>query len=373
MQTHVTTTILDDSISGDAIDGGDISNLNSLQCAILLISGDASSIILNTTIGSSTLAECASIYGNTIRAFSSLSMLSSTGAALFEVFESGALSVRANYYDGVTNFAKISKAYIELSPTSLRLMTSSAAPAGFQVRAAQNWYFSDATTASLYTLVVRGNSTIPTGTLGGTDIATMATRHLLMYAWYSGFDSTARNYLASLSAVTAASLANINGIGGLIATANWDYVRNLDQNLTTSTGVAFGSVLTGGNIMAGTDIYAVEGVKSGDNGDPVMWKIVWDTVGDTGGGLGRIELDSNNDIISIDTFLGFTIGINFGGPVDAFVAPGDSANVYSAAFEVISGVPYIYVNKTAMVWTGIAARILVYYKAGSTPTTTVGP
>ena len=242
MKTHVVTTILDDSISGDKIHGGDISALDSLESALLFVSGGVGSFIQATTIGGSTLSECAPIFANTIRSFIAMSVLSSVDSSvLFEAYESGPKTVRGNYYDNGVNFVKISKAFIEISPLLLRLMTTSAAPTGYTTRTGGNWYFDG--TANLNVLIVRGASTIPIGTFGGLDIATMASRHSTLWAFYSSLSGDIIGGMPYWNGVVASSLVQLAS-AHVIDVANWEYLKTTDQHVSKSSSVEFAAVAT---------------------------------------------------------------------------------------------------------------------------------
>ena len=245
MKTHVVTTILDDSISGDKIHGGDISGLNSLESTLLFVTGGSGSLIQATTIGGPTIGECAPVFANVFRTFSDIALLSTVDSStLFNAYESGPKTVRGNYYDNGVNFVKISRSFIEMSPLSLRLMTASAAPVGYTTRTGGNWYFEG--TANLASLIVRGTSTIPTGTFGGIDIATMASRHTSMWALYNALSADLK---VSMQTWTGAPVQSIDAMLYLItpiSAANWTFLQTLDQYVSSASAVAFGSVATDG-------------------------------------------------------------------------------------------------------------------------------
>ena len=120
-------------------------------------------------------------------------------------------------------------------------MTTTAPPFGYSTRTGANWYFEG--TISAGSLVVRGGSTIPTGTLGGLNIVSMAANHSAMWAWYNGWAvSTARTKISTISLIAATSVFDIGATA--ISAAAWPFVATMDQNVDTTGTPLFTSVRT---------------------------------------------------------------------------------------------------------------------------------
>jgi hypothetical protein len=249
MRTSVVKTILDDSISGNKIHGGAISGLASLESALVYVTGGSGSFIKATTIGSiSTPSDRANIYCDSFAAFGSVSMISAIGpSTLFSVVDSssGARDPILTMSTVGSVFALMRNSTILFNPTSMRLMTTTSPSSPYVARCGGGWYFEGEVSVS--TITARSYITINAGQFtcgGGISMTSLVSQHLLINAWWTSWNATARTTIAGISSNGATSCVNLGAIGSAIDTPTWALISAIDQPLSTNDDVHFNSVST---------------------------------------------------------------------------------------------------------------------------------